>query len=75
MRSGSLIAGMALSVVVFGALAGCSNELETGYKPRSLNSSDAARRGYYASPFTPEAKAAQLEREQELEARRPKPGY
>jgi hypothetical protein len=56
-------------------VAGCSNKLETGYEPRALNSSQAVRRGYYASPFSPEAKAAQMEREQELEARRPRPGY
>ena len=54
---------------------GCKPGLETGYKPRPLNSSHTVRRGYYASPFTPEAKAAELERDQELEARRPKPGY
>ena len=57
------------------SLAGCKQGLETGYEPRSLNASSTVRRGYYASPFTPEAKAAQLEREQELEVRRPKPGY
>lgn len=57
------------------SLVGCKQGLETGYQPRSLNSSSTVRRGYYASPFTPEAKAAQLEREQELDARRPKPGY
>jgi len=57
------------------ALAGCQAGLETGYQPRPLNSSQTVRRGYYASPFSPEAKAAQSEREQELEARRPRPGY
>ncbi|CAN5613847.1 hypothetical protein BH09PLA1_BH09PLA1_13290 [soil metagenome] len=61
--------------IVLLILAGCQPGLETGYQPRSLNSSTTVRRGYYASPFTPEAKAAQLEREQELEARRPRPGY
>ena len=55
--------------------AGCSNKLETGYEPRRLNTSQTVRRGYYASPFSPEAKAAQMERDQELEARRPRPGY
>jgi hypothetical protein len=54
---------------------GCSNTLETGYKPRKLGASNATRRSYYASPFTPEARAAELEREQELEKRRPTPGY
>ena len=56
-------------------LCGCSTTLETGYKPRLIGDSDVKRRAYYASPFTPEAKAAQLEREQELESRRPRPGY
>jgi hypothetical protein len=65
-----------MMVLVSGLLAcGCENTLETGYKPRPLGDSDTIRRGYYASPFTPEARAPQLEREQEFEARRPKPGY
>ena len=58
-----------------GALVGCSNTLETGYKPRALGASPAMRRSYYASPFSAEARAPQLERDQEVEARRPKPGY
>ena len=57
------------------SLVGCTSALEDGYKPRKLGASDAARRSYYASPFTPEAKAANLEREQEIEQRRPRPGY
>ncbi len=59
------------------ALAGCSsgNKLETGYAYRPLSASPAEIRGFYAERFTPEARAAQLEREQELEARRPRPGY
>jgi hypothetical protein len=56
-------------------LAGCGSTLETGYEYRPLGSSAAVRRGFYASPYTPEANAAQMEREQELEARRPRPGY
>ena len=56
-------------------LAGCSSALEDGYKPHRLGSSDAVRRSYYASPFTPEAKVAQSDRDQEVEARRPRPGY
>ncbi len=67
--------GAILLTASFLTLVGCSNELETGYTPRGLNSSSAVRRGYYASPFTPEAKAATLERDQEIEARRPRPGY
>ncbi|HWP39684.1 MAG TPA: hypothetical protein VNL70_02075 [Tepidisphaeraceae bacterium] len=58
-----------------GLLGGCSDKLETGYKPRPLTASPAMRRSFYASPFTPEAKAPELEREQEFEARRPRPGY
>jgi hypothetical protein len=41
------------------AVGGCSNTLETGYTPRPLGVSSTERRGYYASPFTPEAAAAQ----------------
>ncbi|MDB5296818.1 MAG: hypothetical protein JWO31_2801 [Phycisphaerales bacterium] len=37
---------------------GCSGALETGYVPRPLGASPTERRGYYASPFTPEAQAA-----------------
>jgi hypothetical protein len=54
---------------------GCSSTLETGYKPRKLGESNATRRSYYASPFTPEARAAELERDEELQRRRPTPGY
>jgi hypothetical protein len=67
------------AVPVFAALLmavpGCSDALETGYKPQPLKDSDTVRRSYYAPAFTPEAKAPQMEREQEFEARRPKPGY
>jgi hypothetical protein len=56
-------------------LGGCENTLETGYKPRPLTDSPAMRRSYYALPFTAEARAPQLERDQEVEARRPRPGY
>ncbi|MBV8782458.1 MAG: hypothetical protein JO353_13765 [Phycisphaerae bacterium] len=54
---------------------GCSNELETGYKPQSLGASSAVRRSYYASPFTPESHAADQERDAEFQARHPRPGY
>jgi len=62
-------------LLLLSGLLGCENKLETGYVPKPLNASSTVRRGFYASPFTPEARAAELEREQELEARRPKPGY
>ena len=48
-----------LAVGIIGlATTGCSSTLETGYAPRKLGASDDVRRGYYAQPFTPEAKAA-----------------
>jgi len=42
-------------------LAGCSATTETGYEPRKLGDSTTVRSGYYAAPFSPEAKAAQGE--------------
>ena len=49
---GTLLAGMS---------GGCSEKLETGYEPRRLGASSAERRAYYASPYTPEAIAAEHE--------------
>ena len=48
------------AILAFSALtlAGCSSALETGYVPRPLGATSTERRGYYASPFTPEAAAA-----------------
>lgn len=64
-----------LAVVVV-MMFGCGNRtLETGYRVRPLGDSEAARRGYYSSPYTPQARAAEMEREQEMDARRPRPGY
>ena len=60
---------------LLGAVGCTAPTLETGYKPRPLKDSPAMRRSYYALPFTMDAKAPQLEKEQEFEARRPKPGY
>jgi hypothetical protein len=41
------------------AMAGaCDETLETGYKPRLLNATDADRRAYYAPEFSPEAHPA-----------------
>lgn len=57
-----MLAGAAwafVGVVAAMAGAGCSSTLETGYKPRLLGSSPEVRRGYYAQPFTREAKKAQ----------------
>ena len=53
---------------------GCNSGLVTGYQPRRLGDSPAARRAYYAGKFTPEARAAEQERAEELKARRPTPG-
>ena len=47
-----------MAALAFAVSAGCSSKLETGYEPRKLGASDEARRGYYADPFSPEAKAA-----------------
>lgn len=70
----------AIGLTVVAGLAaaggGCSrsNKLETGYEIRPLNASPTEIRAFYAERFTPEARAAALEREQELERRRPRPG-
>jgi hypothetical protein len=62
-------------IFLLAVAAGCSNTLETGYKPVSLGASSSLRRSYYASPFTPEAQGANEDRDTELDARRPRPGY
>ena len=49
--------GLLCGVVAAGS-AGCSSKLETGYEPRQLGVSAAERKGYSASPYTPEAAAA-----------------
>ena len=53
-----VVAALAFLGAVGGG-GGCSSKLETGYKPRLLGSSEEVRRGYYAEPFTPEAKKAE----------------
>jgi len=57
------------------AVAGCQTKLESGYSPRKLNASPAERRGFYAEAFSPEARLAAEEREDEFNARRPGMGY
>ncbi len=47
----------ALAVCVISSI-GCEPQLETGYKPHPLNSTEADRRAYYAEPFTPESHPA-----------------
>ena len=57
----STVAALALigaASLLAAATAGCSSKLETGYKPRLLGSSAETRRGFYAQPFTAEAKKA-----------------
>ncbi len=62
-------------VALVGLLAGCSSTLETGYKPRKIGASGVQRRSYYASPFTPEDRAAEMQRVQESQGGKPMPGY
>jgi hypothetical protein len=62
-------------IFMLAAVAGCNTKLESGYTPRKLNASPAERRGYYAEAFSPEARLAAEERQEEFEARRPGMGY
>ncbi|HVT90853.1 MAG TPA: hypothetical protein VHD56_18510 [Tepidisphaeraceae bacterium] len=66
---------LAMGLLVVCAIGCSESALETGYKPHALSDSPAMRRSYYASPFTPASKAPQMEQDQELQARRPRPGY
>jgi hypothetical protein len=69
---------MGRRLIVIGALlagtlaCGCSEKLETGYEPHQLTASSAERRGYYASPYTPEAIAAE---QHEKAPAGPSPGF
>lgn len=55
--------------------AGCSNKLETGYEPRTIGSNETERRGYYAAPFSKEAREARQKADYDGDVRRPAPGY
>jgi hypothetical protein len=56
-------------------LLGCGEKkLETGYAYTPLGDSPTKRRSYYADPFSPESRAAQQERQSDLQDRRPVPG-
>jgi hypothetical protein len=59
------------------ALCGCSNKLETGYQPRTIGSNETERRGYYAAPFTKEAREAREKASTDFDtnAGRARPGY
>jgi len=56
---------------------GCNNKLETGYQPRTIGSNETERRGYYAAPFTKEAREAQEKASTDFgtNAGRARPGY
>ena len=60
-----------MAVGLLGLVTGCDTRLVTGYQPRRLGDSPATRRAYYAGKFTPEARAAEQERAEELRTRRP----
>lgn len=52
-------------------LIGCSAKLETGYEPRKIGSNETERRGFYAQPFSPEAREAEQGQQFDTDARRP----
>ncbi len=56
---------------VLAGLAGCGTTTETGYQPRRLGDTAAVERGYYATPFSPEKRAAEQERVSNLSDRKP----
>jgi hypothetical protein len=62
---------LVVSIAAAAAAGGCSLQLETGYKYRPLGASPTERRAYYASPFTPEAAAAEQERASQNRTHRP----
>ncbi len=64
---------MFLALLALGA--GCTTRTETGYEPRKLGDSMTVQRGYYASPFSPEQRAAESERPVEFQNRRPTDWY
>lgn len=59
------------AILAGGLALGCSDRLDTGYEPRRLGTTPVTRRGYYASPFTPEAAAAQQNPDEPRDVRRP----
>ena len=62
------------SILALACLAGCGNKLETGYQPRALGASAVERRAYFAGPFTPAAREAQLNEARETQFQRRRPG-
>ena len=67
----------AVSLLVMVGICGCSNKLETGYQPRTIGSNETERRGYYAAPFTKEAREAREKMANDFDsnAGRARPGY
>jgi hypothetical protein len=59
-----LASTMMAAVLLVGSGCG-SSELETGYKPRTLTSSDAQRRAYYAPQYSREAAMAAQQQQQQ----------
>ena len=56
--------GPLLLVVLPGLVLGCgSQQLETGYRYRPLNSTTVERRAFYADPYSLEARQAEAERD------------
>ena len=53
MRMKDVFLGIIIAALLL--LASCEPKLETGYVPRSLNSTMEDRRSYYAPEFTPES--------------------
>jgi hypothetical protein len=79
-RTGHRAGRFAIAIIVcaagFGGSMGCSEKLETGYDPRRLGASNETRRGFYAQPFSPEArKAKDYEQDFGTPGGRAKPGY
>jgi hypothetical protein len=70
MRTASAIC-LSLGLLAGGLLAGCTEKTETGYEPRRLDMSDGDRRALYASPFSPESKAGEHEKQDQLETQAP----
>lgn len=64
-----------LLALVLGLCMGCSDKLETGYKPRPLGASDAERRGFYSPRYTRAAARAEQGRSKDDEFRARRPDY
>ncbi len=60
-----------LGLVALTGGVGCASRTETGYEPRRLGDSSTLQRGYYASPFSVEARQAEAERQIDFQNRRP----